>query len=63
MASLQSEEQHARSQEILQHFTLEFVEKHKNNFLFFCVVEAITAGHTPYTIIEEFIEMLADFKI
>jgi hypothetical protein len=59
-ALLQSCEQQAKRQELLQHFTPAFVENQKNNFLFFCVLEALIAGTPTYIIIQELIEILAD---
>ena len=61
-ALLQSCEQRAKRQEILQHFTPAFVENQKNNFLFFCVLEALIAGTPTYTIIQELIEIVEDIN-
>ena len=61
-ALLQSCEQQAKRQKILQQFTPKFIETHKNNFLFYCALEAMIAGIAPYTIIQELIEIVEDIN-
>ena len=42
--------------ELLKHFTPEFVEKHKQNYLFIGVVVELAKGACPYSIIQQLIE-------
>jgi len=44
--------------EFMQHFTREFVEKHKQSYLFQGVIAELEKGTDPYSIIQQLIEHL-----
>jgi hypothetical protein len=47
-----------RQQELLLHFSPEFVEKHKQSYVFKGVMEELAKGTNPYSIIQQLIEHL-----
>jgi len=49
-------------QELLKHFTPEFVEKHKQCYVFRGVMAELTKGANPYSIIQQLIEHLASAR-
>jgi hypothetical protein len=55
------EEQQTNRRLMLQHFTTEFVENHKQCYLFNGVIEELIKGADPYTIIQQLIEHRAAF--
>ena len=58
-----AEGQQINRQLVLQHFPPEFVEKHKQNFLFTGVIQTLIKGISPYMIIQELLETLTDVNI
>ena len=54
------EEQQVNRLQVLQHFTAEFIEKHKHSYLFNGVIEELIKGANPYTIIQQLIEHVAN---
>ena len=47
-----------RQQELLQYFSPEFIEKHKQSYVFKGVMAELAKGTNPYSIIQQLIEHL-----
>jgi|1185.fasta_scaffold2019676_1 hypothetical protein len=48
-----------RRQEFMQHFTPEFIEKHKHCYVFRGIMAELTKGTNPYLIIKQLVEHLS----